>query len=236
MTTRRRRKRKVKGKKRGKMVRVDFMTQKIVPRWQLSGFPEKFTAKLRYVQEFPLDPFADANDNHSFRANGIFDPDFAIGGHQPLYSDEIYAVYGRSLVVGSKITVRWIPNATGNLPPGLVVLFKNSVANTMTLLDTATVLEQSNVKGYQVSGLITGPSYASNYTGIMHYSPKKDLGFDNPQNEEGLRGTLSSGPALDFFFEVYLLSIAQNNVGNTNFIVQIDYLTEFFDKNHNDGS
>jgi len=229
-----RRKKFVRNKKKnnkGKMVRVNFLHQKIVPRWPLSGFPDRFTAKLRYVQEFSLDPtFADV-DVQSFRASGIFDPDFAIGGHQPLYSDELYVVYGQSLVVGAKMTVRWVPVTASNVVPAMIILYKDSLAGQLSSLSVQTVLEQTNRKSFQIGGLLNGDGFRNNKIGTIHYSPKKDLGFDNPNDEIGLRGSASAGPSQEYFMEVYSLSIAGNDPGKINFIAEIDYLVEFFDKN-----
>ncbi len=42
----------------------------------------------------------------TFRANGMFDPEFALGGHQPLYFDQMSALYNHYHVVVSNIHVR----------------------------------------------------------------------------------------------------------------------------------
>lgn len=44
-----------------------------------------------------------------FRANGLYDPEYAIGGHQPLYFDQMSALYNHYHVVASKIKFRVQP-------------------------------------------------------------------------------------------------------------------------------
>jgi len=43
---------------------------------------------------------------HGFRANGMYDPDAGVGGHQPLGFDQYMALYSRYEVVTSKIDVQ----------------------------------------------------------------------------------------------------------------------------------
>ncbi len=224
-------KRKRNGKKKkGKMVRIDFMTQKIIQRWPLGGFPEEYTAKLRYVQEFPLDTGAGTNSVKTFRASGIFDPDFSIGGHQPLGSDELYAIYNTSVVMGAKATVTWITSDFINVVPGLIIGFKNKINGALSLFSLEDILEQTNRTGYLLGGVINSNINGNNTTVTMTYSPEKDLGVVNPTDDDLLRGSILAGPITEYFFEVYSLSIAGNNPGNLNFIIEIDYLCKFFDR------
>lgn len=62
--------------------------------------------KLTYVQQITLTPpVGSATGTYVFRANSCFDPDFSVGGHQPLYFDQYSAVYDHYRVVGSSIKV-----------------------------------------------------------------------------------------------------------------------------------
>jgi len=46
----------------------------------------------------------------NFAANGLFDPNIQVGGHQPLGFDQWALYYNHYVVLGSKITVRFILN------------------------------------------------------------------------------------------------------------------------------
>ncbi len=225
-----------KKKTKGKMVKVDFKTHKIVPRWPLGGFPDVYTAKLRYVQEFTVNAGAAAAANQVFRANGIYDPDFAIGGHQPMNSDEFYAVYGSSFVSGSKITVRWAPSGTSNLTPGVVVIFKNDVEDTLLTYDIEQILEQTNLTGYKLFGLADAPTVQDYSPMVLTYSPTKDLGVKDPEDEDDLRGTIAAGPTKEYYFEIYSVAIDGNDPGPIHFIATIDYLVTFQNRINNLGS
>ncbi len=68
------------------------------------GFPAKAKATLKYVDTFYLE--ASAGPQHrAFSFNGMFDPDYALGGHQPLYYDQYMSLYNHYQVISSKVTI-----------------------------------------------------------------------------------------------------------------------------------
>ena len=231
MTTRRRRK-KTKRKQKGKMVRVDFFKSRIIPRWP-SGFLPRFTTKLKYCQSLSLDAGIVLADRNSFRANGIFDPDVSVGGHQPLYHDELFNVYGLAAVLGSKLTCQWAPNRTTNVAPGAIILWKDTVAGDMDLFSFSTMMEQSSIppNHYSMVGLLNSTGNARNILTIT-YSPKRDMGFNNPSNEESLRCTASANPTREYFFDVmYIGTDDAVNPGQVQLLITIEYLVEFYNLN-----
>lgn len=76
-----------------------FRPQRIIR----TGFPKTTAVKLRYVDNIELNPTAGVIASHSFRANGIYDPDLTGVGHQPLAFDQWSAFYNHYTVVGAKI-------------------------------------------------------------------------------------------------------------------------------------
>lgn len=112
-----------------------------VPRGKLA-FPNKMRASLRYCDSINLDLTSIASDmggqgvtndivSHSFRVNGCFDPDMAVGGHQPRGFDEYMNIYERFTVVSSKLTVQFMYEgyagpATQDITGGLVQSVKTS--------------------------------------------------------------------------------------------------------------
>lgn len=78
-----------------------------IPRNKL-GFAQSLRTKLRYVVR--KDFVVSSLDNiafESFRANGMFDPEVSLGGHQPRGFDQAMALYSTFTVLGSKISVNW---------------------------------------------------------------------------------------------------------------------------------
>jgi len=79
----------------------------VVPRDKL-GFPTSMVSTLRYTTRQEFTPTSTTTQALSFRANGLFDPEAAVGGHQPRGFDEMMELYKRFTVTSSKIMVNWM--------------------------------------------------------------------------------------------------------------------------------
>lgn len=60
---------------------------------------------LRFVDTYDLQPTTNASVGFSMLANGMYDPEVALGGHQPRGFDEYMAQYTKFTVTSSKISV-----------------------------------------------------------------------------------------------------------------------------------
>lgn len=74
--------------------------------------PDKAIVKLRYSQFVQLTPpIAGGQPGyHLFRANGVYDPDVSVGGHQPIGFDQWMTFFTHWYVVSSTITVTFANN------------------------------------------------------------------------------------------------------------------------------
>lgn len=75
-----------------------------VPRGKLA-FPQEMRTKLRYVETFDLEPTSQTAAGFSLLANGMYDPEVGVGGHQPRGFDQYTALYQKFTVKSSKISV-----------------------------------------------------------------------------------------------------------------------------------
>jgi len=73
------------------------------------GFPRKMTQSHRYSDLVNLSGASGAAANFVFCANGMYDPNITGTGHQPLYFDQMSAIYNHYTVIGSKITITAVP-------------------------------------------------------------------------------------------------------------------------------
>lgn len=72
-----------------------------VPRAKI-GFPQSMRTKLRYATRVEFVPTGTTVVSKTFLANGLFDPDTTVGGHQPRGFDEFMAAYTTFTVQGSR--------------------------------------------------------------------------------------------------------------------------------------
>lgn len=77
-----------------------------------SGMPTTKIANLRYVETTNVACTTGVLNEILWRANGIYDPRVAVGGHQPMGFDQWSVLYNHYVVVGSKITIKVINDTT----------------------------------------------------------------------------------------------------------------------------
>lgn len=133
-TRRARRKTKAKG--------AVFRLQKQMP----VGFPKTNAVKLRYVTTNVLDAAPGTMASLAYRANGCFDPEYSVGGHQPNGFDQWSAFYNHYVVVGSKIKVTMAltgTTAAGGMLLGGVFLSDDTTHST----SVTSLMEQSQYRG-----------------------------------------------------------------------------------------
>ena len=122
----------------------------------LSGFPDSKVVRLRYRNFIllPADP-AEAPVTsiayHTFFANGMYKPNFdtAADTRQPRGFDQWMAAYDHYTVIGSKMTVQWLPNATSDVSPGIFGI----------VLDDNTSLGYTSVQDCLESSQSTKPTF-----------------------------------------------------------------------------
>jgi len=70
--------------------------------------------RIVYQDKFNLATSSGVGVQQVFRANSIFDFDYTGTGHQPMYRDQIVAMYQNYKVLGAKIKYQWSTSNTNN--------------------------------------------------------------------------------------------------------------------------
>lgn len=86
------------------------------------GFPDRMITKLEYRTSASWSSTGGATSYYDYRLNSIFDPEVALGGHQPLWTDQFAAVYNKYRVFAVKYVLKIVGNSTGGVPARVVAL------------------------------------------------------------------------------------------------------------------
>lgn len=78
-------------------------------------FPETKTVTFTYFVSISLDPSANLAASQDFNCNDIFDPEVAVGGHQPRGHDEWATHYNNTKVLSSTCTATYYNGEIGNI-------------------------------------------------------------------------------------------------------------------------
>ncbi|AXH76586.1 MAG: capsid protein [Circoviridae sp.] len=66
---------------------------------------DRYSTKMVYSDTYNPSNVANTITWTQFRLGGIFDPDYLIGGHQPMGFDQLAVIYGRYIVTGCKVII-----------------------------------------------------------------------------------------------------------------------------------
>lgn len=94
------------------------------------GFPDVYRCWMRYSDVYTFGSSA-TPAAQVWRANSLFDPDLTSGGHQPLYYDQLTAVYNEYLVFKFDISLELINQASSSVIAVLMFSDSNISANTV---------------------------------------------------------------------------------------------------------
>lgn len=187
------------------------------------GFPRRMTMTHRYAQQGVLSTgTSGAMTNYSFRCNGLYDPDATGAGHQPMYFDQMTAIYNHYCVIASKITVTFCqadttPTTTQTRIPLVCGVYLN---------DDSTVTP--GINGLLENALMKTRNFTLNdgspKTCRLGWSAKKTFGGSILGNSN-LQGTATINPAEEQFFTLFLDSAAMLDATDVYYRVQIDYIT-----------
>lgn len=181
------------------------------------GFPGMLKMTHRYCENIILSASTGTMNSYLFSVNGMYDPNQTGTGHQPLYFDQLSAIYNHYCVIGSKITVKAIPPQTAAGAGYTVALFVND--------DTGTA--NSNIMDIieQRKGVfkVTGGVGAQRLTLVNKWSAKKNYGA-SPLANTDLQGTSASQPNEQAFYQICLQALDASSTVVVGFMVEIEYI------------
>lgn len=200
------------------------MSRSIVPRFNLgAGIPPKVTTTLKYVERVGMTSTTGAMALHTFSANGIFDPNITGTGHQPMYFDQLAALYNHYVVEASRIKVEIMPfNTTGSSSATFFV--RGDDGGTLTSSNMYTNLETRGVKYVQC------PIYEDNQVYVRRLTTgfSKRKTFGNNKNNSVQAG-VGANPAEQWY---YTIGGQSDDLGTTTtwtVLVTVLYKVTFFE-------
>lgn len=189
------------------------------------GFPKTTAVKLRYVDGVPLNPPVGTLANYAFSANSCFKPNVGAAGHQPMNFDMWSELYGKYIVVGSKITVTFnfgtVAQADG-VVYGCILSDDTTYSN-----NVITVMEQGLTR-YKIANANSFKPQA--IKAICGFSCKKFFNITNPtDNLTTLGAAVTDNPSNQAYFVIFCGPTPASTIDLTSVMatVSIDYIVIF---------
>ncbi|QBX89303.1 capsid protein [Apis mellifera virus-12] len=185
-----------------------------------TGLPQRVMVKHKYVTKYNTTISESAITSVVIRANSLFDPEYALGGHQPMYFDQYAELYNHYTVIGSRITFTVVnTDAQEAQYAYFVVAYRD---------DNATLPPGTTMEGIaeQTQGrrIVSVPGGANNvYKTSLSFSAKKTFGGSVLGNPE-LRGSATANPNEDQYFILALRAAAPTTGGNVVISIHVEYV------------
>lgn len=188
-------------------------------------FARSIATKLRYIDIITINPgLASAAGKH-FSCNDLYDPDRTGVGHQPMGTDEYFALYSSATVVGSKITATAISGDTSGTAGSYNIGIQ--VQDTLTSeTDQIVLMENSDTTFKSVA-----PLSSNNKTTLTkRFGTKKFFKVKDILGNETYACSASASPSEEAYY--YLWAAPFDNASDNGAIavrVIIEYLVVFHD-------
>lgn len=198
------------------------------------GFPDSLRTKIKYADVLTLTGGAGIVGSDVYNMNGCADPYVGVGGHQPMWFDQLCgaqgsAPYARYRVNGSRIKVTFSivspPSlAAVNVAP-VVVGLSSQRSSVLTASSTAALLESSNcntrILGDKGSGASTVTVYES-------YNPKTAFGIESTE-DESFSAPYTAVPSIGWY--THLFKVDDTGSSSVKAYLEIVYDVTFYSRN-----
>lgn len=185
------------------------------------GFPKRLVATLKYGGTFTITSTNSLAGFYQFSCNGLYDPNITGTGHQPMYFDNLMAVYDHYTVIGSKVTATVVPNSASD-GPGAFSIFINDDTTTSAGTFISDVSEQSS--GTPITVLPIGQSMPLKV--VKTWSAKQTFGGSVLGNDN-LQGTASANPLEQSYYQFAYQDLRAAGTSTVTVIVNIEYTAVF---------
>lgn len=223
-----------------------------VPRDKL-GFPQSMKATLRYSTSADFALTSNMAVAHQLRANDLFDPQYALGGHQPRSFDEYMKLYSTFTVLSSKIMINWVYegyDGPSTIASGAYDFLTKKFGYDSSTLDVPALpgvicglhkgievvavgeAEKQMEKDRTQWKVMTPQSGSPTITGTL--KPSDFFGKDALTGSEGYTGSVTASPTREVYWELWAARASNDYIPSASVCkvkayISIDYQAVFTD-------
>lgn len=224
--------------KRGRMVKKVFSKRRggsgyvrrhTYARLPLTGMPSRKLLRLRYSMEGSINPAtAGFSSAIVFKINSLYDPEAALGGHQPLGFDQWAAFYSKYVVLGAKTRCDFYSTSTTPTVANAIVGVRYENDNTI-VSNLTSIIENGRVRWKRLSD-VRGSS--STTTIVSKWSAKKWFGGKNKLMNEVHGAAISADPSKLCYMHIFAGPVSETttDLSEIRVRVTIDFIALFTDQ------
>lgn len=191
-------------------------------------FPQRLKCVMPYVENAITLSAVATPYEYVFAGNNIYDPNYTGTGHQPLYFDQLAAIYNIYYVRASSIKVELLSTSGGTLTGSqrFFIVPTIGAANLTASFSPGTILEQEHCR----NRICTAAGNLQKAT-LKHYMTSKKMLSSPGSTSFDAQGTVSgSGPADAWYWHVLITSPDDSTAISTVWRATLYYSVEFFER------
>jgi len=196
-----------------------------------SGFPNNRIVRIRYAERIPMAPTVGFSSTfHNMRANSCFDPNATGTGHQPLGFDQYSIFYNHYVVLGSKITVRWIAENPDSNDRNAILCGVKLTDDPTSIAPSGSNFDNLSERGMSYRIMIPNDQNVMTVRTGAKFSAKKFFNVkDVKDNVPRLGAAVTGNPPEEALYQLWFCSA--NDAAVSGVIMQafvtIDYIVQF---------
>lgn len=197
------------------------------------GFPKTVRTTLRYSDYKAVAALGTGTTSYqTWKCNGLYDPEDAVGGHQPYGYDQYAALYLHYWVTAARCIVKFCLQDDAGVVAGNTLVGLNVIPSSTDSDGVSTKMEKANSNAkYQWLGDGSGPKTITETWSAKRYFDSKD-----PTDNSQLKGTTAgTDPSELSHFEVWYYNASGGSIG-LNFTITIEYDVIFSEEKQYGGS
>lgn len=201
------------------------VTKRAVPRsvtTKREPFAKQITRTLIYAEQVTRSLSTGLYNEYKISCNSLFDPNTTGVGHQPMYYDQLMAIYDHYCVTEAKITVVPVPESA-TTKTLTVCLFQDDDTNTNTT-DMSTAMERPGATFSSCQAQVYGPTPSS----LSARWSAKQVFAGNPLSREDLSGNAGASPTEESYF-IIAAADASSTTSTMLYNIRVEYTATFYE-------
>lgn len=188
------------------------------------AFTDAYMCKLHYCDHVTLSPTTSLA-YIQYKQNGIYDPQVAVGGHQPKFYDQLTAVYDSWVVYKMKWSVKAFNQGTS-----MAAMIGTRTHNTNTVYTTIDDLRESPLAQFKLISARDGGPSVKTLTGSVKTGKVFGIPSTAVTAEASYHGQASADPSNTSYWTLYTQAVDESTSINVTFSIALTYYVKFFDR------
>lgn len=179
-----------------------------------SGFPRTLDTTMIYQENYIITWTGGNIITQVFTCNGMYDVDITGAGHQPLYFDQLSAVYNHWIVTGSKCEIQVVPAASTTTPSSVTMYVDDDATGSSPLS------ARMEASGSQT--VVLGPGGNGKGELFQTFSAVQNFG-GSVLSDPAMEGTSAGNPSELMYFLVTAGALDGSTAGSVSFNCKVTY-------------